>query len=144
MDHIANLTELRRALVDQRVGDTSIEFDMCEWVTTIGECGTAACIGGTAQMVMQRETGCDPSLSKTDIHKWMGGNFDIGGLFFCSGDDGIYKAVTLVDAIAVVDSLIAGNRFTNWVEFGYGRKEPKLSDEPKLTDDPAAFKEPKA
>jgi hypothetical protein len=120
MDHIANLTELRNALVNQRVGERTVMFKMTAW-TDVRECGTAACIGGTAQIIMQEETGCKSDYSLPTIARWMGRNFDADELFFCESRPLLMGSITLVDAIAVVDHLLAGNRFANWADFGYGR-----------------------
>jgi hypothetical protein len=126
-----------------------MEFDMDRWgapepcdirhgYTTLGECGTAFCIGGSMQMWIAGLTECDEDEPLTEALAWrmkdiqhhhgLGANardnplcqlfFDYpmtGQVDYRTGEKCADHEPTPAEAVAAIDRFLAGNRWNPWL-----------------------------
>lgn len=81
-------------------------FDMGIWHTS---CGTAMCIGSTAEMIM-REEGAVGNISDTDVAAWMGISHSVAAaLFFAFHYEISLYEIDVIMAQRAIDNVIDHN-----------------------------------
>lgn len=112
--NIENLKSLR----DHIEAEDLASFSMQNWRESFPGCGTAACIGGTAEIIMQKATDDTAWVDQGEIAAWLGITYlESENLFFMHGASRDLLDVSRDDALKVLDSMIAGQRFTNWDDY---------------------------
>lgn len=119
--NIENLQKVRDAIAAEKLPDgSSLRFDMTLWryaPKSYPECGTAACIGGTAESIMRHEIR-DIEFTESSVSKWLGlPRSMVSALFFAYDSPVGLEAIRWGDALHALDSIIGGKPFTDWKDY---------------------------